>query len=378
MNNLLTQIGIITKKNKEMMKATGQNYNIFNILNLSSNETRLHSAFLAHLLNPKESHRLKEKPLETFLRKIEVDFINISSAHISVEEHIGFLNEDTGGRIDILIKDGLGNAVIIENKIYAGDQPKQLLRYHNYGKSKTKQFKLIYLTLEGSQPSNESTGNQGIDFHTLSYSNNIKEWLEECIMYAARFPLVRETINQYIILINQLTNQDMNALNEKEIIDLLMSTPEAVESALTIASKTSKLKETLIEKCLNSSFKEFAQKYGFEFKVDSELNKAYRGFNFYREHWDSRIRIEFQGNNFVGMIYGIKAKDPKAYPSIKRERITAIFSSKYSEWFPYYEESEKYRDWNKQTFVDIRNGNFQAYIEEKLVKIIDLTKDCEL
>jgi len=147
MKNLLSQVGIINQKNAQLLEATGQNYNIFNILGLSSNETRLHSAFLANLLDPHGSHGLKAKPLDAFLKIIGATHLDSSTASVAIEKHVGLVTDSEGGRIDIFISDKNRNSLIIENKIYAGDQPNQLLRYFNYAKSSCKEFKILYLTL---------------------------------------------------------------------------------------------------------------------------------------------------------------------------------------------------------------------------------------
>lgn len=47
-------------------------------------------------------------------------------------------------------------AIIIENKIYAGDQEYQMLRYYNHSKTYA-DSRLIYLSLDGKTPSNFST-----------------------------------------------------------------------------------------------------------------------------------------------------------------------------------------------------------------------------
>ena len=55
-------------------------------------------------------------------------------------------HKTTEGKVDIVIKDSSEqNIIVIENKIYAGEQHDQLLRYH---KSFPK-GKLLFLTLEG-------------------------------------------------------------------------------------------------------------------------------------------------------------------------------------------------------------------------------------
>ena len=58
--NLLIQIGAINKSYEKIAKLTGENFNIFEVLGLTTNEVRTHSAFIAELLNPKGSHDQNE------------------------------------------------------------------------------------------------------------------------------------------------------------------------------------------------------------------------------------------------------------------------------------------------------------------------------
>ena len=137
LENLLNQIGAILKGYKRIIANSSDNYNIFKILNLQTDEVNLHSLFLAELMNPKGSHNKGNIFLKEFLISISTelkDIIDLDTINVTVEKFIGPISKDktTGGRIDILIEDKNGNCIIIENKIYAGDQEKQLLRYYHY------------------------------------------------------------------------------------------------------------------------------------------------------------------------------------------------------------------------------------------------------
>src|SRR5690606_22434580 len=144
---------------------TGDNFNIFKTLGLSTSEVRLHSALLAELLNPKGSHGLEEKFLKLFIQKIvmnnedTIDLAEIENATVVVEKWIGYIDVERsiGGYIDILIQLPNDRAIIIENKIYAGDQEGQLRRYHNFNKNAI----IVYLTLDGKEAVDHTTKNQG-------------------------------------------------------------------------------------------------------------------------------------------------------------------------------------------------------------------------
>ena len=204
------------KKEKE----EGKCFNVFSALNMCSDEVRLHSRLLATLLNPKANHGLGNEFLKLFLIALGLpeDYITHCKEQI-VERPIGEVTETTGGRIDIILEDR-EHAVIIENKIYAGDQPNQLLRYHNYG-VKTfgkNNFKLVYLTLYGSDPSASSLGGAHFNFIKLSYAQDILKLLEKLVKTQPQKP-VHSTVEDYITIIKQLTHQDMDTKYQQIIIE---------------------------------------------------------------------------------------------------------------------------------------------------------------
>ena len=139
LNQLLKGISNIIlqeKTQQEEKRKRGENFNVFKILGLSTSEVRLHSAFLAELLNPNGEHGAGDKFLKIFIEEISHksdgynnhDFVfdTLSVKEVKVEKDIGPVEDEHGGRIDICLEDEKGCYVIIENKIYAGDQSKQM------------------------------------------------------------------------------------------------------------------------------------------------------------------------------------------------------------------------------------------------------------
>ncbi|MBS1641071.1 MAG: PD-(D/E)XK nuclease family protein [Bacteroidetes bacterium] len=278
---LLNNISIISRKYEEIAKTTGENFNVFKILNLTTNETRTHSAFLAELLNPKGTHGLGNIMLKHFKEIIEFTDLDLETASIHIERGIGYVSQDysEGGRIDIIIKDNKGNGVIIENKIYAGDQYKQLERYNDYARKKYKKWKLLYLTLDGKL-ANTSLEN-GNDYTCISYKNDITEWLEKCKKEAASFPLLRETIAQYLVLIKNLTNQSINKKMENEIVEYIIANGNNVKGSFEITNSLEKIKQALLRK-FAKQLEDKIIKYNPEIivEVSSQIGKQYNGVTF--------------------------------------------------------------------------------------------------
>ncbi len=236
---LLEKVNRIYSKYDEMARVSGENFNIFSVMGMETDEVKTHSAFIAELLNPQGLHGQGDVFLKLFVEmlKNKVKEQNSKTINVSlktgqsqsfVEYSVGPVNGDRGGRIDILVQDTDGKAIVIENKIYAQDQNLQLVRYHNaYPKAL-----LLYLTLNGDEPSASSKGelNKDEGFFILSYRNDILDWMNQCHEKSVNQPRLRETIAQYISLIKILTGQSMSdQANRKIKILILKQEPELLD-----------------------------------------------------------------------------------------------------------------------------------------------------
>ena len=230
MENFLKQVLEISKKHEKLAEQSGNNYNIFNVINVTTNEVRLHSKFISELLNPKGSHGQNDIFLNLFNSLFNID-MDSKSAKVEIEKYIGKKTDDEGGILDIYVSDNKGNTLTIENKIYAPDQENQIVRYHNFNKNN-----VFYLTLFGDEPSKSSYGDLkiGTDFKLLSYQTDIIEWLIKCRKEAVELPLLREGISHYINLIKTLTGQSNNHIMNTEIRDYISSSSEKLKQASLI------------------------------------------------------------------------------------------------------------------------------------------------
>ena len=186
-------------------------FNVFSVLRTESDEVNLHSRFLHALLDYKKPVGENKENLTDFLGHVGVkDF-----------EQRGIRVERERDNIDILITNDDKQAVVIENKIWAGDQPEQLLRYHatlteqGYGR-----IHLLYLTLDGHDPAEDSAG--GLPYETMSYRDTLSPWLERCQQRAYDEPELRESVAQYRQLIRKLTGTDTGRAYMNELTELCL------------------------------------------------------------------------------------------------------------------------------------------------------------
>lgn len=283
---LLSRTATICRHHKTLSRLSGSDFNIFKIIKVTGDELR-HSSFLAEMLNPRGLHGQATVFLDLFLKKYSIENFHSESAEVFLEKHIGTVTETSGGKIDILIQDSLGNKIIIENKIYARDQKNQLIRYSRHGSKN-----LFYLTLFGDMPDaisirDESNGIELLyteeqkDFIPISYKDDIIQWLEQCQKEAALLPLLREGIQHYINLLKELTGQSYNKAMNKEIIDLINENPAMLESAIEISNHMKDAQAELQWKFWKN-LKESLGKHGVELK-DTEhtvdMGKTYQYYH---------------------------------------------------------------------------------------------------
>ena len=194
---LLEKAGRLYERHEAGRRET---FNVFSVLRSEHDEVNLHSRFLAALLDYRKSHDGPRENLADFLRSVDVrDF---EQNHATVERE--------SGNIDILIRDRASKqAVVIENKIWAGDQPRQLQRYAEQLKEEGHDAPhLLYLTLDGRDPSEDSAGD--LKYDCISYKEHISRWLGRCQKRAYDEPALRESVAQYARLIGKLTGTDFS------------------------------------------------------------------------------------------------------------------------------------------------------------------------
>lgn len=378
--NLLNQVSIISNKNAEILDATGGRFNMFRVCGVNHYE-KTHSAIIAEFLNPNGTHGLKSQFLECFIETLGNNFsiqgFNCENAKVYTEFSI-----DEYGRIDILIEDKQRQKVIIiENKIYANDQWEQLKRYNKYaeGEYQKGNYQILYLTLWGNEASEQS--GSGVPYLTISYKETIINWLEKCVAIASRFPIVRETIVQYINHLKELTNQDMDNRNKEEITEIL-SKIENLKAARIIYHNYLATFDAIIKRHFNPKMEEFAEQKGLEYHYEKS-EEYYVRFYFTNPLWQGKYRIGFTFGG--GRYYYGLANNPKNYNlSVEKRKSLhkqlnklGIHSCKESEWWPFYEYIPNLTIdiWESDI---IKSDKFLYDCERKIGNILKVMNEIEL
>lgn len=293
--NQIQQLIEMYEKQRELL---GENFNIFSIMNMEYDEVRTHSALITELLNPKGSHSLGLEPLKLFY-KIVLDKqceLNLDTINCVKEEHAGFISEDKteGGRLDIVIKDINENGLVIENKIYAGEQINQLSRYSN----KYPKAKILYLTLEGNESKQDTS--KEIEYQQISYKEHITEWITACSKLAYDKPVIRETLKQYLFLIKKLTNQTTNTEMSEKIIDIINKNFEASAEIYKNFEKALVKRQDEFLNCLMEKLKIEMAEWQIE-KIENYESSGSGLLNLTKNEFELRYRIK----NFKHSVFSI-------------------------------------------------------------------------
>jgi len=202
------RIDRIKKESKRINKYYARDYNIFNVLKIHKDEDRTHSPFLANLLNPNGEHGQGEIFVKAFLeylsKKKKVGIPKEGSWdnwHIKTEDYIQNDNESRGFMDIVLRNYRHGILIVIENKIYALEDPYQLEKYCRHMQDETGfQYRiLLYLTRDGREPNNPPI-NRDVQFNLLSYNEDIKTILEQS-KDQIKARKIKDIVEQYLEII---------------------------------------------------------------------------------------------------------------------------------------------------------------------------------
>ncbi|MBO5972856.1 MAG: PD-(D/E)XK nuclease family protein [Alistipes sp.] len=353
----------------EEKKSRGESFNIFSICGVNHYEVT-HSAIIAEFLDPLGSHGQGLAFVKAFVESLNLQDFDFSLNGVEVTTEMVIRN----GRIDIVISNGNKQAIIIENKIYAADQCKQLKRYDDFAKTKyTNGYKILYLTLNGNDPNDDESRN--VEYITISYKHHIVDWLLKCKHLAIDKPLIRETLNQYIQHIKNLTNTiDMENNEKNSIIELLIKYPQ--ETAKIINTQWD-MEEYIVKTYLFPTLERVAQKFDMRFYCEDTNRLFSRSSSAYfamipNKSTSWHIAFEFAKGSWrdleVGLVWNKDLREVRR--SIKL--LTPIFDKGPNNIWFYGWKYVNHPSWDTAYLLEVANNpkEFEAEYEELINDIL--------
>ena len=399
LRNFLEKLDVIRKKYEDI-EAQKDLFNVFSAMFDTSDEVYLHSQFIYSLLSFKTGKEYFY--LNAFLRTIDSKFqYNRDSLEIHKELH----------DIDVLLIDKTKKyAVIVENKIYASDSNHtdegQLEKYYRIviedEKIPEDNVEVFYLSLDGHEPSSESVYTSKKypklceKVQCISYPNEIRSWLQGCMQFVYDKPFQRETILQYIKLIDDMTN-NVDIEERIEIKKLIGESKSNLESAKLLIDNVNHLHWHTIADFWNGLV-EALEKYGYEVTqkpTDEDYTDIARGSNKKKNNVSLVIGIKtefpfvirIEEYNDEWFYYGVKTN--KKMPNQYVQAFEALVANDNSyenneDWviwrYPSVNENERFDSWDfyADATFNLIDDNYRQRITSKVVDDINrFVKDIE-
>lgn len=243
------------KAQADRQRAMGKHdYNIFTLFHNFSDEVNLHSNFIASLLDPNGDHYKSDLFLKLFLETCGIDDFGIDTSRATVFKEFK--------HIDIYISDGKKH-IILENKVYAKDQPTQIARYIDTIQNKGAEKKdvededicVLYLHPDGKLPDDQSFGdyhakllgeNPSIKFKVISYGKEILEWINKCKNEVSNLTDLNIFLSQYKDVIEMIYDR-YKRIDEMETANLVEIFKENYTAVSEIANNYQETRKKIID-----------------------------------------------------------------------------------------------------------------------------------
>jgi hypothetical protein len=350
LKQLSDQIRGLEYRMEERLKAQHGRFNLFTTLLAAHDEVRLHTRFLHELLNPDGSHDCGDLFLKLFFKTLnehkalEHDGMPSQVDWEQDQEPCRWAGKEVStehGQLDLLLEFE-SRQLIIENKIWAGEQDRQVARYIEYLDGQ--QGHVLYLTLDGKAASTH----EGKPYLRISYREHIAAWIESCLQSTYSIIPINQTLIQYQRVINQLTGKTANSESINMIKEYLRNHPAIIESRESVNQGIRALRVDMRNEFADALIAELAKDFIVNPRPDM-LNNNFgedsfgdliirpREHDFTAPHHDAfEIWIEQIDAHWHGLVIGIESGWNKKRPLTEEEvmllnKIRDKFVSHYAE-----------------------------------------------
>lgn len=368
---LLESIHEIESKYKELNKSKAYGFNIFSILLKSGDEVNLHTKFIYELLNPKGRHHQGKLFLDLFLNELSIEK-NPETLEV-------FRERDN---IDILLQ-SLNSAIIIENKIHTQDHSLQLSRYWENIKSqgyKPSHIYLIYLTLFGEKPLEVSMQHKVM---VISYRKEITSWLKKCIESVATIPILKETLVQYLNLIQDLTkpsNKKGMTMALKELLLKEKNLQTIIELSLAVNEAKIDVQFNFWQSLLTNLFPSYAFSF-YNVNTDKGLDESIRRYyELQKNGKDYGIEYQVEENLYFfvelrsNLYYGFYFEDESIIELEQEKALNALevewFEKSNGIYWKYPSKRLDFQSFNHQNIFDLLDDEIRTIDIERISREI--------
>ena len=381
------------KAEADRQRAMGKHdYNIFTLFHGFSDEVNLHSNFIASLLDPNGDHYKNDLFLKLFLETCGIDDFSIDTSRVTVFKEFK--------HIDIYISDGKKH-IILENKVYAKDQPTQIARYIKAIKkegAEDEDIYVLYLHPDGELPKENSLGgyklNQNnaklekdgssINFKVISYGKEILEWIDKCKNEVSNITDLNVFLSQYKDVIEMIYDRykRIDEMNNEDLIEIFKDNYRAVSDIVSNYEQTRRKIINDFFQNISDSLKDiYKEEKGFEISqpnnIITDYGKNCQPIKITQKRWELfDFAIEFMDKDLKKPIIGF-VKNEKS-KSIELKYITMdgkIIKDNY--WIVYKDitRDDICKDIVKENFKKALLDDIKNFINEFNEKISNLNQN---
>ena len=311
------------KAEADRQRAMGKHdYNIFTLFHDFSDEVNLHSNFIASLLDPNGDHYKNDLFLKLFLETCGIDDFSIDTSRATVFKEFK--------HIDIYISDGKKH-IILENKVYAKDQPTQIARYIEAIKkegAEDEDIYVLYLHPDGKLPDNQSFGdyhtrllgeNPSIEFKVISYGKEILEWIDKCKNEVSNLTDLNVFLSQYKDVIEMIYDRykRIDKMETAKFVEIFRENYTAVSE---IANNYQETRKKIIYSFFSNAAKILRGDSEIKsvYDIKTEENQDYRPIIITKKNpkdgeiWEKfYFTVEFQKSPYSMPYVGFRRKEDK-------------------------------------------------------------------
>ena len=383
------------KAQADRQRAMGKHdYNIFTLFHGFNDEVNLHSNFIASLLDPNGDHYKGDLFLKLFLEMCGIDDFSIDTSRATVFKEFK--------HIDIYISDGKKH-IILENKVYAKDQPTQIARYIETIKGegakesdrvKDEDICVLYLHPDGKLPDNQSFGdyhtrllgeNPSIKFNVISYGKEILEWIDKCKNEVSNLTDLNVFLSQYKDVIEMIYDR-YKRIDKMETANLVEIFKENYTAVSEIANNYQEMRKKIIYSFFSNAAKILRGDSEIKsvYDIKTEENQDYRPIIITKKNpkdgeiWEKfYFTVEFQKSPYSMPYVGFRRKEDKNTNAKNYKKPCEDQLKKQTEYF--LAVDELYKDVNidickkiieeefkPETFVKMTNAILIKLKEQKL------------
>ena len=383
------------KAQADRQRAMGKHdYNIFTLFHGFNDEVNLHSNFIASLLDPNGDHYKGDLFLKLFLEMCGIDDFSIDTSRATVFKEFK--------HIDIYISDGKKH-IILENKVYAKDQPTQIARYIETIKGegakesdrvKDEDICVLYLHPDGKLPDNQSFGdyhtrllgeNPSIKFKVISYGKEILEWIDKCKNEVSNLTDLNVFLSQYKD-VKEMIYDRYKRIDKMETANLVEIFKENYTAVSEIANNYQEMRKKIIYSFFSNAAKILRGDSEIKsvYDIKTEENQDYRPIIITKKNpkdgeiWEKfYFTVEFQKSPYSMPYVGFRRKEDKNTNAKNYKKPCEDQLKKQTEYF--LAVDELYKDVNidickkiieeefkPETFVKMTNAILIKLKEQKL------------